>query len=182
MPRAISLIVIHCSASPNAATLFSGTYGTPGFVDPVHEIDAWHRARDFQRDTYWRGRQNADLAAIGYHYVIARNGALFTGRHEDEPGAHAKGWNTPSLGLCLVGTDVFEPVQMLQLKRTLEGLAARLGVPLAPPVLHVQGRTGIVRRAGVCGHRDLPGHHKDCPGFDVGEWLAAGMPIPEGGA
>ncbi len=173
--RNIRLIVIHCSASPNERTLFTGKYGTPGFTDPVHEIDAWHKQRGFQRDTYWRGRQNSTLKAIGYHYVIARNGAAFTGRHEGEVGAHAAGWNRNSLGICLVGTDKFSALQWLALKATVTGLAKRLDIPLSPPDLVVQGTQGIVVSRGICGHRDLPGHNKSCPGFDVAAWLANDM-------
>lgn len=176
MPRLIRLFVIHCSASPNERTLFSGHYGAPGFRDPAMEIDAWHKARGFHRDTYWRGRQNPGLEAIGYHYVIARNGALFTGRHEDEVPAQAEGWNSNAIGLCLVGTDAFTPQQWLQLKATVEGVCKRLEIPLAPPKLIIQGDTRhIVARAGVCGHRDIPGVAKACPGFSVSDWLAGGM-------
>ncbi len=175
MPRPIRLITLHCSASPNEATLFRGRFGTPGFRDPVMEIDLWHQVRGFHRDTYWRGRKNPQLQAIGYHFVIARNGALFTGRHEEEIGAHATGWNTPSLGLCLVGTDQFTELQWLQLKATLTGLAKRYEVPLVAPGLLVQDKKGIVRMPGVCGHRDLPGVAKSCPGFSVADWLAGGL-------
>ncbi len=173
--RHIRLIVIHCSASPNDRTLFTGKYGTPGFRDPAHEIDAWHKQRGFHRDSYWRGRQNGGLEAIGYHYVIARNGALFTGRHEDEPGAHVTGWNATSLGICLVGTDMFTEQQWLQLAQTVSGLARRLNVPLASPDLQVVNGKRRVLMAGVCGHREIPGVAKACPGFDVSDWLAGDM-------
>lgn len=182
MPRNVRLLVIHCSASPDERTLFTGHYWEPGFRTPVMEIDAWHKARGFQRDTYWRGRLNPSLEAIGYHYVIARNGALFTGRHEDEPGAHAEGWNAPSLGLCLVGTQRFAPEQWLQLKATVEGLAKRHDIPLLSPHLVVQGRHRMVVHGGICGHRDLPEVVKACPGFDVAAWLADGMTPPKGGS
>jgi len=173
--RPIRLIVLHCSATPNARTLFSGKSGTPGFRDPAMEIDAWHAARGFRRDTYWRGRQNAALKAIGYHYVVARNGALFTGRHEDEPGAHAEGWNQPSLGICLVGTDRYTEPQWRALHALVGGLCARLGIPAEPAALaEAAGKRRIIR-PGVCGHRDLPGVAKACPGFDVAAWLAGGM-------
>lgn len=176
MPRPIRLIVIHCSASPNARTLFSGRYGEPGFRTPVMEIDAWHTARDFRRESYWRGRQNPSLESIGYHFVIARNGALFTGRHEDEPGAHAEHWNASSLGICLVGTDAFTPQQWLQLKATVEGLCWRYEIDLAAPKLVIQGhRQHIVVRPGVCGHGEIPSVDKACPGFSVADWLASGL-------
>lgn len=173
--RNIRLIVIHCSASPNERTLFSGKYGTPGFIDPVHEIDAWHKVRGFHRETYWRGRQNSTLEAIGYHFVIARNAALFTGRHEDEPGAHVEGWNAASLGICLVGTDRFTDLQWAQLAQTVSGLAKRLNIPLIPPTLDIVDGKRYVRTPGICGHNEIPGVAKTCPGFSVKHWLAGGM-------
>ena len=178
--RNIRLIVIHCSATPNARTLFKGTYGTPGFIDPAHEIDAWHKARGFHRDTYWRGRQSPDLAAIGYHYVIARNAALFSGRHEDEPGAHVEGWNAASLGICLVGMDQYTPLQWAQLALTVGSMARRLNIPPVSPTLQVTDGKRFIRTPGICGHNEIPGVAKTCPGFSVADWLAGGMKaLPE---
>lgn len=169
--RDIKLIVIHCSASPNDRTLFTGKAGQPGFRTPAQEIDAWHKAREFTRSTYWRGRQNADLTSIGYHYLIARNGAVFTGRHEDEVGAHATGWNSTSIGICMVGTDQFTPEQWTALRASVQGIAGRYAIPWEPPELKVVDRKGVVTRKGICGHRDLPGVAKACPGFEVKKWL-----------
>ena len=181
MARIIRLLVVHCTASPNDRTLFAGTYGAPGFRSPAMEVDAWHQERGFERDAAWRARMNPSLAAIGYHYLVARNGAVFSGRHEDEMGAHAAGWNRNSLGICLVGTDKFTLVQWLALRANITGLAKRLDIPLEPPELAVDGgKKGIVVERGVCGHRDLPGHNKACPGFDVAAWLANEQnPMPE---
>lgn len=173
--RDIRLLVLHCSASPNDRSLFSGKYGTPGWRTPATEIDAWHKARGFHRDTYWRGRQNPDLEAIGYHFLIARNGAVFTGRHEHELGAHAQGWNSVSLGICMVGTDQFTEVQWLALSANVSGLAKRYEIPLQPPKLGTANGKGLVLARGVVGHGKLPGHNKLCPGFDVAAWLAGGL-------
>ena len=175
MDRAIKLIVIHCSASPNERTLFSGKFGAPGFSDPVREIDAWHKARGFKRDAYWRGRQNTYLESIGYHYVIARNAALFTGRHEQEAGAHVQGWNATSLGICLIGTDKFTALQWAQLKQTVTNLAKRLEIPLQPAWLEVVDGKRFIRTPGICGHNEIPGVAKTCPGFSVKDWLLNGM-------
>jgi len=173
--RNIRLIVIHCAATPNGRTLFSGKPGTPGWRDPAIEIDLWHKQAGFQRDTYWRGRQNGRLAHIGYHYVIARNAAVFTGRHDDEPGAHAAGWNAASLGVCLVGMDQYTRLQWAQLAQTVGGLARRLNIPLAPPVLAVRDGKRYITTPGICGHRELPGVAKTCPGFSVKDWLTGGL-------
>src|SRR5471030_3257168 len=75
--RTTELLVVHCSATP--ATMDIG----------VREITQWHIRRGF--DT------------VGYHYVIRRNGELETGRRESAVGAHVKGHNANSIGICLAG-------------------------------------------------------------------------------
>jgi hypothetical protein len=40
---------------------------------------------------------------IGYHLVIRRDGSIEKGRDINDSGAHAAGYNSKSIGLCLVG-------------------------------------------------------------------------------
>lgn len=169
MARPISLIVIHCSASPNGDSLFRGRAGEPGFRTPVQAIDAWHKARGFHRKPEFVARHNASLTAIGYHFVVYTSGVIATGRHLDEIGAHATGFNQKSVGVCLVGTDAFTAEQWAALRLLVEAL--RLTYP----------------GARVVGHRDLsPDLDKDgkvernewtktCPGFDVSAWIERRM-------
>ena len=173
--RDVKLIVIHCADSPNDRSLFTGKHGAPGFRTPIMEVDLWHKQRGFQRDTYWRGRQNASLEACGYHFVIARNGAIFSGRHLYEVGAHAQGWNMVSVGICLVGTDAFTTLQWLALESCVRGLSAKFEIKLESPKLSSQNGKGLVISRGVAGHGKLPGHAKTCPGFSVFDWLAGGL-------
>jgi len=42
-------------------------------------------------------------AAIGYHYIIKRNGSVDRGRPHDAVGAHCRGENAHSIGICLIG-------------------------------------------------------------------------------
>lgn len=72
-----SLIVWHCSATK------------PDQDIGAADIDAMHKARG------WSG--------IGYMLVIRRNGALEGGRSLDAVGAHVKGYNKVSVGVCMVG-------------------------------------------------------------------------------
>lgn len=161
MSRQISLIVIHCSASPNGDSLFRGSHGEPGFKTPVEVIDGWHVERGFHRDPIWQKRFNPNLSAIGYHYVVYRNGAIATGRFDGEIGAHVQGYNQKSLGVCLVGTDAYTAAQWDALKNLVESLARKYP------------------EATIKGHRDLPDVHKSCPNFDVESWLKGGMaPLP----
>lgn len=129
----------------------------------MQEIDQWHQARGFKRSEEFRKRFNSDLLAIGYHFVIYPNGAIATGRHLDEVGAHAQGFNSKSLGICMLGTDKFTSQQWDSLRDTVRILTGQKYYP----------------KANIVGHRDLPDVHKTCPGFDVAAWLANDMqPLP----
>jgi len=169
MARPIKLIVIHCSASPNGDSLFRASPGVPGQITPVQLIDSWHKGRGFHRDPAWCARQNPELKHVGYHFVIYTNGAVATGRHVDEVGAHVVGNNKSSIGICMVGTDKFTIEQFDRLARLVGGLREQYP------------------QARICGHRDLsPDKDNDgqvepwewlktCPGFDVRSWGRAGM-------
>lgn len=74
--RPINKIVIHHSASDRDTT-------TPA------KINQWHLDRG------WSG--------IGYHWVITGDGALHVGRRETKSGAHTKGHNKNSIGICVTG-------------------------------------------------------------------------------
>lgn len=158
--RRLDTLVIHCAATPN------GRWHT------VQDIDHWHRQAGFSRRpaTAEARAWNPELTAIGYHWVIHTNGALATGRHVSEVGAHARGFNAASLSVCLIGTDRYTTLQWMQLEAQVRHLCTRHGIPLR---LAEAGN----RWRGVCGHRDT-GANKSCPGFSVGDWLAGDMQPP----
>lgn len=138
----VRYIVVHCSASPPSAKVNASV------------IDRWHRQRGFLR--------------IGYHLVINRDGSVENGRALNAVGAHAEGFNSKSLGICLVGgvsekgkaENNFTPEQFASLRERLLALRE-------------QGYAGE-----VVGHRDLPDVKKDCPSFDVRSWWAKAQTQP----
>lgn len=75
------LVVIHCSDSPNDREVHAS------------DIHQWHTERGFD--------------GIGYHWVVTRSGQPEAGRPEYWNGAHVRGHNTDSIGICLVGRDQF---------------------------------------------------------------------------
>ena len=79
MSRDISLLVIHCSATP--VTMDIG----------VKEIREWHTS------------DPRNWSDIGYHYVIRLDGTLERARPLYKSGAHARGYNSNSIGICIVG-------------------------------------------------------------------------------
>lgn len=164
--RTINLIVIHCSATPNGASLFG--------VDqtPVQAIDGWHKARGFARAPEAQARFNPGLAAIGYHFVVYANGAVATGRAQEEAGAHAKGHNARSLGVCMIGTDRYTLPQWATLRGLVESLLKTY--PGARVVGHRDLSPDLDGDGTVEPHEWL----KTCPGFDVPAWRRDGMAPP----
>jgi len=75
--RDIKRIIIHCSATPISMDI------------GAEEIRKWHTAKG------WKD--------IGYHYVIRLNGEIESGRTIDKVGAHSKGQNKDSIGICYIG-------------------------------------------------------------------------------
>lgn len=55
----------------------------------VYDIHRWHQ------DKGWAG--------IGYHYFIDKKGDIYEGRPHHTEGAHARGYNTESIGICFEG-------------------------------------------------------------------------------
>ncbi len=198
--RPVNLIVIHCSASPDGISLARFSPATGFVTGSAQVIDAWHAARDFNREPAAVRRYNPHLRHIGYHYVIDIDGRIETGRAVDEPGAHAAGFNGESIGICLVGTARYTRAQWLALQylligapveRAPEGLLSLFAIPLlSARRLPARGRLGVRMVDGLCGHRDLsPDANrngvvesvewlKTCPGFDVAAWLRSDLEPP----
>jgi hypothetical protein len=125
-------IIIHCSATPPAMDV-----GTK-------EIREWHKDRGW--------------SDVGYNVVIRRGGKVEVGRPLDARGAHAKGYNSNSVGVCMIGgvneanvpEKNFTPKQWESLVVTIAFL-----IKASP-------------EAKVIGHNEVS--DKACPSFDVQEW------------
>jgi len=78
MARKINKIIIHCAATPEGRDVKTET------------IKSWHV----------KGNGWSD---IGYHFVIELDGAVKNGRPLHRSGAHTKGHNATSIGICYVG-------------------------------------------------------------------------------
>lgn len=88
-------IIIHCSDS---------TFGN------ARLIDEWHRERGFDRCGYQfvicNGHEKSG------EYIMSKDGAIETGRWLDEIGAHCRGYNKKSIGICFIGINEFTECQM----------------------------------------------------------------------
>lgn len=133
--RQITGIIVHCSATPQDIDI------------GADEIRQWHKAKGW--------------SDIGYHYVIRRDGALEEGRPVELVGAHAKGHNTGTIGICLVGGTDAENKDKAEANYTISQYIAVYNL-----ILHLIGKYGL-EITDVKGHRDLPGVAKACPCFDV---------------
>lgn len=133
--REINKIIVHCSDSDfgDAAT-----------------IDHWHKERG------WDG--------IGYHYVITNgiiqphtnyrlehDGLIQVGRNIEKQGAHCRGENKTSIGICLIGRHHFT--------------AKQLYIALPNLLFYYMRKYGI-DDSQVFGHRDF-NKNKTCPNIDT---------------
>ncbi len=128
--RNITRIILHCSATAEGKDFTTA------------DIKKWHLARGF--------------SDIGYHYIIYRDGSIHTGRDESVIGAHCKGYNYNSIGVCYIGgcakdgrtpKDTRTPEQKDAIIKLLKELKSRYP------------------KATIHGHREFS--VKACPSFDA---------------
>ena len=128
--RTINEIIVHCTATPE------------GKDYTVEDITRWHKERGFK--------------TIGYHYVVYRDGSVHDGRPLAEVGAHCKGHNAHSIGVCYVGGLTADgrkakDTRTLEQKEALVLLLVRLKKQFPLAEIH--------------GHMDFAA--KECPSFDA---------------
>jgi hypothetical protein len=174
--RVIDTIVIHQSDSG---------FGTASL------IDEWHRARG------WSG--------IGYHRVILNgwvthtefrpecDGMIQAGRALECVGAHVRGHNATSIGICLIGAGPGWPIRLtaggqarlrageqadtapdaearpMPENRAAEGYLTQAQWRALVSLCHRLIQEFGVPVERVLGHREFPGVTKSCPGFEVAE-------------
>lgn len=110
----LNTVIVHHSASPDVS---------------AKKIKQWHLDRG------WKD--------IGYHFVIRKSGAIEVGRPWNEQGAHAKGRNENSIGICITGN--FE--KHYPTKEQIESL--------------IKLTDGLKNRFSI---DDIERHHEKCPG------------------
>ena len=127
--RTITEIIIHCSAT------------CEGQAFTAKDIDRWHRQRGY--------------TMIGYHYVILLDGTVEKGRPIEQIGAHCKGHNANSIGICYIGgldkDGLPKDTRTEQQRKAMKQLIADLLRKFPNATVH--------------GHREFA--NKDCPCFEV---------------
>lgn len=143
-PANIRYLIIHCSATRDT--------------------------QDYSVDRLERDHQRRGFETVGYHYYIRRNGAIHALRKHHEVGAHCRGFNRCSLGICYEGgVDQHNrprDTRTVEQKWALEHLLLML--------------TSLYPEARIVGHRDLSPDLdgdgkimprewiKACPSFEAG--------------
>lgn len=124
--RKITEIIVHCSATEH-----NENYG-------VAQIRKWHMTKG------WKD--------CGYHYVIKLDGTIEIGRPIEQIGAHCKGHNRNSIGICYIGglynsrpCDTRTTFQ----RNALRSLIKRLHVEY-PSIISVEGHRVYANKACPC--------------------------------
>ena len=145
--RKVTKIVIHCSATKE------------GQVITAEDIDRMHRQRGF--------------AKIGYHRFIRLDGTIERGRADDVAGAHVQGHNLYSIGICYAGgldkngkaKDTRTQAQKASLRKLVIEYERKY------PGIKIVGHRDLSPDTNKNGKVDKHEWLKDCPCFDVEEWL-----------
>ena len=129
--RTITLLIVHCSATPEGQSL------------------------DFEacRNDHLLHRGFSD---IGYHIYLTRDGEIHRGRPLEKMGAHCRGHNRHSIGICYEGG--LDKQGAPKDTRTLEQRGALLAL--------LRELKQLFPHALIVGHHDL-NPQKACPCFDV---------------
>ena len=130
----VKYLIVHCSYTPESMDIGKS------------DIDRWHREKGWMM--------------IGYHKVIKRDGTVEDGRPLSKSGAHVRGMNRTSIGICLIGgmnrskdgPDLnYTDEQMKSWRSLLDDLKEDY------PTAKVRGHTDFDKG-------------KTCPNFDAGKW------------
>lgn len=127
--REVNKLIIHCSATPE------------GRYHDVEDIRGWHKARGW--------------SDVGYHFIILLDGTIQRGRDMRNQGAHVRGHNRDSIGICYIGgvdsdmrpKDTRTPEQKAALRSVVSNLKL------------------LYKGARVFGHNEFSS--KACPSFNV---------------
>lgn len=123
----VKLLVIHCSDTDDSVNLSASD------IHKMHLSFGWD--------------------GIGYHKIVLRSGKVENGRPEYWVGAHVKGKNNISLGVCLIGRSKFSTNQFFSLEKILKRWKI------------------LYPNAEIIGHCDTGQTNKTCPNFNVKEWV-----------
>lgn len=114
----VNKIILHCSASDLVRH------------DNINSIRELHT---FPKDwyTHWGNYYTSgkEFSDIGYHWIIVKSGKIKKGRPETLMGAHTKGHNSDSIGICLTGEYLFSDYQMTALENLVEILTDKYNIP-----------------------------------------------------
>ncbi len=129
--RSINLFVVHHSASSLETT--------------VADLEDWHI-------------DDRGYEYVGYHIFIDGEGTIHFTRPFNKQGAHAKGANVNSIGICLAGNNTIPDqkwtgIQLIQLNNVLSGLDF------------------FFPSCKTRGHREVGKTPTICPGVDIKDIL-----------
>lgn len=116
-----------------------------------YEQDGFSTLLEIQRAHH----EDRGWADVGYHFMVDKDGTIYEGRDLTVRGVHVEGYNTGSVGVCLLGDFRFEAPSEAQLTATYA---------LNNWIVY---RTGITHLAG---HQDF-NDFTECPGTFIANQL-----------
>lgn len=139
----IDTIIIHCTATP------------PRREVSRKELDAWHKAANFEPYTDEKGNKTY----AGYHLLVHLDGSYERIRPDNHRGQHCRqdNMNNRAIGICYVGG----------CDNNGHGCDTRTEAQKKTLLTLVRTMRARYPHAQIIGHRDVKGVAKECPSFDA---------------
>tara|TARA_R110000751_G_scaffold165449_1_gene271477 strand:- start:47 stop:469 length:423 start_codon:yes stop_codon:yes gene_type:complete len=131
--RRIDSIILHCSATREGQDV------------SVETIREWHIKRGW--------------SDIGYHYVIYLDGSVHDGRPVERMGAHCKGKNKGTIGICYIGGVEADG------KTPKDTMTEEQDIAMVNLILSIRDKYRESGKVRIHGHNEFAA--KACPSFSV---------------
>ena len=133
--RTYEYIIVHCSASTSGSE---------------EEIKKWHKAKGWKNTGYHFVINNGQIKPDLYYDFM--NGVCEIGRPITEAGAHCLGYNSNSIGICIIGNGEYTQEQFDTMYMVISELMRKHNIPVE----------------NVLGHYETPqSGGKTCPVFNM---------------
>lgn len=135
------MLVFHCSASDEDSQ------------DSIEAIKHLHTANKKTKIKWGKyDTTGKNWSDIGYQIVITKDGKRHYGRPLEKAGAHCKGYNKNSIGICLTGDKEFTEAQFEEAAKVASEYLEKFDLEIY----------------NILGHSDL-NKNKSCPNYDIKE-------------
>ncbi|TDC21346.1 peptidoglycan recognition protein [Streptomyces sp. 8K308] len=148
------------AAAPSDPIGTVSTGSRTGYLVHYSGATATQTPRDIQR-----GMMNRGLSDVGYNFLVDVDGVVYEGRGWHGLGAHASGFNTAYVGICVIGTN-----------SDMNDGSGALKRPIADALVSMYHKANEIMGKTLTRSYHSNVESTECPGDILRAWVNGGMP------